>query len=139
LSNNFIEMSQDPNLIKSVLKIKCPKCHGGDLFCNNNPYQFKGFFDMPDNCPKCGQDFQIEPGFYLGAMFVSYALTIGLNIGVFVVFLLFDAYSLIPFLIAAALVLMITIPYLTKVSRSIWIALTINYNPNAIKEYEQKT
>jgi uncharacterized protein (DUF983 family) len=129
-------MSQNPSLFTSVIKIKCPKCHEGDMFCNKNVYQYKGFFDMPDNCPKCNQDFQLEAGFYLGAMFVSYALTIALNVAVFVAFTVFKSYSLVPFLIAAAIALILTGPYIIKISRSIWIAFSISYDPNAIKDYE---
>jgi len=76
-------MSQNSNILKSTLNLKCPKCHEGDLFCNTRVYRYKGFFDMPNRCPKCNQDFQIEAGFYLGAMFVSYALTVALNVAVF--------------------------------------------------------
>ena len=132
-------MPQNSNIFKSVLKIKCPRCHEGDMFCNKNIYQYKGFFDMPDYCSKCNQDFQLETGFYLGAMFVSYALTVALNVSIFIVFSIFDSYSLGPFLIAAAIALILTIPYIIKVSRSIWIAFSIDYDPNAISNYEQKT
>ena len=129
-------MSKNSSIFRSVLKIKCPKCHEGDMFCNKNVYQFKGFFDMPDYCPKCNQDFQMEAGFYLGAMFISYALTIAQNVALFVAFVTFNAYSLVPFLITAAIFLIITGPYILKVSRSIRIAFSINYDPNAIKDYE---
>lgn len=122
--------------IKSVVNLKCPKCHKGDLFINKNVYKYKHFFDMPDNCAKCNQDFQIETGFYLGAMFVSYALTIGLNVGIFIVFAIFNAYELYSFLIVAGISLIITLPYVAKVSRSVWIAFNVNYDPKAIKKYE---
>ncbi|MBL4593206.1 MAG: DUF983 domain-containing protein [Flavobacteriales bacterium] len=128
-------MSHNSTIVSTVA-LKCPKCHEGNLFVNKNVYQYKRFFDMPNNCPKCNQDFQIETGFYLGAMFVSYGLTIGLNIGIFVAFVIFDAYELVPFLIASGASLIVTVPYITKVSRSIWITLNINYDPKAIENYE---
>ena len=129
-------MSQNPNIFTSVLKIKCPKCHEGNLFCNKKIYQYKHFFDMPDNCPKCNQDFQIETGFYLGAMFISYAIAILLNIVLFVVFLVFDAYTIGSFLITAGFLLLLISPYLIKVSRSIWIALSVKYDPNIFNNNE---
>jgi len=129
-------MSKESSVIFSVLNFKCPRCHKGNLFTNKSSYQFKGFFDMPNNCLKCNQDFQLEAGFYLGAMFVSYALTVAISIAVFVLFVIFDAYSLVPFLIAASIVMTLSTPYLIKISRSIWIAFSIKYDPNAIKEYE---
>ncbi|MFZ1705796.1 MAG: DUF983 domain-containing protein, partial [Saprospiraceae bacterium] len=31
--------------------------------------------EMPEKCPSCGQLYQPEPGFYFGAMFLSYILS----------------------------------------------------------------
>ncbi len=33
---------------------------------------------MHGQCPRCGASFSPEPGFYYGAMFVSYALSVAL-------------------------------------------------------------
>lgn len=127
-----------PNVIHSTLAMKCPKCREGNLFVNKNSYQVKGFFDMPKNCSKCGQDFEIETGFYYGAMYVSYALTIAITVAIFVALVVFNIFSITTFLLADFIVLLFATPYVTRVSRSVWIALMVKYNPNAIQEYEQK-
>lgn len=127
-------MSSQSNF-KSILTLKCPKCHEGDLFCNKNLYQPKDFFKMPDHCPKCGQNYMLEPGFYFGAMYVSYGLTIALNVAVFVALLVFDSYTVTNFLVLDFFVLMVTLPFILKASRSIWIDIMIKYDPNAIKDY----
>ena len=46
-----------------------------------------------------------------------------------------NIYSLVPFLITAAIVLIITTPIILRVSRSIWIAMSVKYKPNAISDY----
>lgn len=127
-----------PNAIYSILQLKCPKCRQGDLFCNKYTYQYRGFFDMPKRCTRCGQDFEIETGFYYGAMYVSYALTIALIVAVFTTMYVFDMFSIELFLLIDFLVLLLTLPYVFKVSRSIWIALMINYDPSAIEKHEHK-
>ena len=128
-------MKNKDHLITSILKCKCPKCQTGNLFVNKNMYQYKGYFDMPNHCPKCGQDFQIEAGFYLGAMFVSYACTVALTVAVFIAFTTFNTFSLVPFLIAIGIVLTLTTPFIIKVSRSIWISFSVRFDPNAISTY----
>jgi uncharacterized protein (DUF983 family) len=128
-------MLQSPRLINSILKCKCPKCHEGNLFLNEKTYQYKKFLDMPDNCPKCNQDYQIESGFYIGAMYIGYGLTIAITVAVFVAFTTFNAYSLVPFLITLGIVLLMTTPYILRVSRSIWIAMSVRFDPNAITNY----
>ena len=60
--------------VKNILACKCPRCKEGNLFKQNNIFEARSLFDMYENCPKCGQDFVVEPGFYLGAMWVSYLL-----------------------------------------------------------------
>lgn len=127
-----------PNPINSVLLLKCPKCRQGDLFCNKKIYQYNGFFDMPKKCPKCGQDFQIETGFYYGAMYVSYALTIALIVAVFIALIVFNIFSIELFLLLDFIVLLVALPYVFKVSRSIWIALMIKFDSKAIEKYERK-
>ncbi len=107
-----------------VLKLKCPKCGEGDLFCNKSVYQYKGYFDLPEVCPVCKQDFKIEPGFYYGAMYVSYGLTIAVNVAVFI------AMSVEWYLIADVITLILTLPYLFKVSRALWIALVVKPEKN---------
>ena len=65
------------SLIKAQFYGKCPRCRQGDIF----KYPVKNilkFSAMHDDCPHCGASFSPEPGFYFGAMFVSYALTVAL-------------------------------------------------------------
>jgi hypothetical protein len=46
---------------------------------------------MHRNCPYCGSTLEPEPGFYFGAMFVSYALSVALFITMWLVlYLLWD-------------------------------------------------
>lgn len=127
-----------PKLIPSIINCKCPKCRQGDLFCNKSSYQYKGFFDMPKKCPKCGQDFQIEAGFYYGAMYMSYAFTIAIIVAVFVAMIVFDVFTIDRFLITDFIVLVLVIPYIFRLSRSSWISLMISYDPKAIGNYERK-
>lgn len=123
-------------MLPSILKLKCPKCRKGDLFVHKGSYRIKGFFDMHKNCPKCGQDFEIETGFYFGAMYVSYGLTIAISVAVFAALLVFDIYSLEMFLIAEFLVLLALLPIVIRVSRAIWIAIIVKYDPKAIEKWK---
>lgn len=131
-------MTSNKNVVSSIIKLKCPKCRQGDLFINKSVYKTNGFFDMPSNCVRCGQDFDIETGFYYGAMYVSYGITIAINVAVFVALTVLDLYEVGLFLIIDLLVLLITLPYVFKVSRAIWINLNVPFNKNAIAEHDSK-
>lgn len=58
----------------SILKFKCPHCHEGEFFKDRNPYNLSSMSETHDRCPKCNEKFSMEPGFYYGAMYVSYAI-----------------------------------------------------------------
>jgi len=131
-------MASSPNVISSVLKLKCPKCRKGDLFVNKNVYKFNGFFNMPRNCHKCGQDFDIETGFYYGAMYVSYGITIAINVAVFVALIIFNSFEVELFLIVDLFVLLLTLPYVFKISRAIWINVNVPFNKTATADYDSK-
>lgn len=51
---------------KAILLQRCPCCFRGRVF--------RGLFRMNDPCPACGALFEREEGYFLGAMYVSYAL-----------------------------------------------------------------
>ena len=61
--------------IGDILRQRCPRCRTGNIF----PYSvFRGFPRMHERCPACGLKFEREPGYFLGAMYVSYGLGIGI-------------------------------------------------------------
>jgi uncharacterized protein (DUF983 family) len=63
------------SLTKSIWQGKCPKCRSGSIF--QFPfYSITKFNVMNQACKKCGVSFMPEPGFYFGALYVSYAFTI---------------------------------------------------------------
>jgi uncharacterized protein (DUF983 family) len=70
-NNNF-----EPSRSLSLVKCKCPKCQSGDMF--KTGHYAKEFMNMYDECPHCKLRFEIEPGFFWGAMYISYAFTVGI-------------------------------------------------------------
>ena len=60
----------------ALLALRCPRCHQGKLFSHPATSLTK-FTDMPAECPVCGQTFEPEPGFYFGAMYISFGFAVG--------------------------------------------------------------
>jgi uncharacterized protein (DUF983 family) len=61
----------------SIFKLKCPKCHEGEFF-ESRLYDLKKLGHVLEECPTCKTSYVPEPGFYFGAMYVSYALGVAL-------------------------------------------------------------
>lgn len=62
-------------LVSAIINCKCPHCRAGDIFAYPATNLFK-FNRMNESCPHCGIRLEPEPGFYQGAMYVSYGFTI---------------------------------------------------------------
>ena len=124
----------------SMMAMTCPRCHKGDLFKTKSAYK-KGMADINPKCSHCAEDFIREPGFYFGAAYVSYALTVALWVAVFVALVTFDAIGLIEFsffadailfLVIGVLALLVFMPVMYRLSRSMWIHMFVKYRPDAI-------
>lgn len=61
----------------ALLALRCPRCHQGKLFSYPATSLTK-FTVMPDYCPVCEQSFEPEPGFYFGAMYISFGFAVGI-------------------------------------------------------------
>jgi len=122
----------------SIMNLKCPKCHEGRLF-ETGSFSFQKPFDMYENCPNCGFNYWPEPGYYYGAMFLSYIISGWFCIG----FILFFHWVL-DWSTAASFALLIgflsiIFVWFFRFSRSLWIGLNYNYDPdlkakNAVKK-----
>jgi uncharacterized protein (DUF983 family) len=68
--------------LEAVIKAKCPRCRRGDMF-SGPMYGFKAQ-RTNEHCPHCGLRFEVEPGYFYAAMYVSYALNVAemVNIGI---------------------------------------------------------
>src|ERR1700755_2724087 len=63
-----------PSEFKAALHAKCPKCRTGNMF--TGPMYSFGTQKMNPSCPHCNFTFEIEPGYFYVAMFVSYAMNV---------------------------------------------------------------
>jgi len=118
--------------IYSVIWLKCPRCQEGDLFEVKNPYRFKYLDKMPHYCPKCGEDFQREVGFYYGAMMISHATTTVIAVINHAIVFYFRGWDLAPNLISIITILIVFFPVIFRSSRAIWINMFSKYDANAI-------
>lgn len=108
-----------PSRLGAIIAQRCPVCLTGPMFA--------GLFRMWEVCPTCGHRFMREPGFFQGAMYVSYSM----GLVTFLLLLLFCQYRLAPrigltaaYLLAFALQLCL-VPILWRYSRVIWAHLNI--------------
>ncbi|MBP6512398.1 MAG: DUF983 domain-containing protein [Bacteroidia bacterium] len=121
--------------ITSSFQHKCPQCLEGDMFIDRNPYHLKNMSKMYSHCPNCGLNFEPEPGYYYGAMYVSYAFTIAVSVAVFLFYwVLFSEFDTLTFIIANTVVLIFLAPYTFRTARAVWLNLFVKYDARLKKK-----
>lgn len=104
----------------AILQGKCPRCRQGKMF----PYKvtdLSGFSKMNEKCEKCGLKFEVEPGFFIGAMYVSYAFGVAIMVTVGVALsVLFDP-GVWDYLVAVSLITIILLPVTFRYSRILFL------------------
>jgi uncharacterized protein (DUF983 family) len=65
------------HLLYSTFANKCSRCNKGDVFVSNNPYDLGKIFKLHKTCSHCHLEYEKEPSFFYGAMYVSYAISSG--------------------------------------------------------------
>jgi uncharacterized protein (DUF983 family) len=79
---NTLSKKQQPLLI-NIWNEKCPHCGEGKVF-EKKEHWYQVMPKMKHHCESCHYRFDREPGYFLGAMYISYALAVGIGIATFV-------------------------------------------------------
>jgi uncharacterized protein (DUF983 family) len=107
--------------IYSILTGTCPVCHSGKMYKNSNPYIISDTLKMHDRCPHCDTKFKIEPSFFYGAMYVSYAVGVAIAVAAFIISYLFIGLNRNATFAVIVSTLVLLLPIITRISRNIWI------------------
>jgi len=78
-----METNNKPNAATRIIQGKCPKCGQAHVF--KKQANLFSFPQMKETCDVCGYKFDREPGYFLGAMYFSYALAVLQSILTFLV------------------------------------------------------
>ncbi len=138
LINN--SQTMETSQLSAAIQCKCPKCRKGDMFANKM-YAFSSQ-KMNKNCSHCGFTFEIEPGYFYVAMFVSYAFNVAEMVTLAVgTYILTGSHN--PWIYCAILlgVTVILSPFNFRYSRVIllyWLTPGIHYDPDRARDDYKK-
>ena len=114
--------------LNSILTGSCPRCQNESMYLDKNPLHFSKLLKMNEKCNHCGLKYQIEPSFFYGAMYVSYALNVALSVASFVIsYLIFHTNLKIAF-IAILASNIILFPFVLRWARNIYINIFVSYD-----------
>jgi uncharacterized protein (DUF983 family) len=105
----------------AILTLRCPRCLQGTMW--------RGFLTMNKECPVCGLVFEREPGYYTGAMVVSYAIAVP-TFGLIVIALLLAGIDAAIALLVGGAVYLFLAPFIFRYSRVVWLHLDWSIDPD---------
>ncbi|MFT5860998.1 MAG: hypothetical protein ACI865_003116 [Flavobacteriaceae bacterium] len=99
------------NFVKGIYKEKCPNCGEGHVFEKS-----AGVFRMPlmnVRCSECDYRFEREPGYFIGAMYLSYGLAIAQGVLAFLL-----SSFLLPEITIEWVIVIVTFPMLLMAKKN---------------------
>ena len=105
------------------LRLRCPRCGAGPLF--------RGPFSMYPDCLSCDLRFEREQGYFVGAIYVNYAVTAVMIIAGYFAVDHFIALSLAPQLVLWGSFAVWFPLVFFRYSRSLWLSCDYIFNPES--------
>lgn len=112
--------------LRGIWRQVCPRCRKGAIF---RASLWRGYLAMHQECPVCGLKYERESGYFMGAMYISYLLSIP---PAFVIMLLVWHWTNWPFdvvFMSAFFFYFPLVPLVTRRARVIWIYLDRHFDP----------
>jgi uncharacterized protein (DUF983 family) len=103
-----------------AIRLRCPRCGATPLF--------RGWFRMAESCALCGLRFERAQGYFVGAIYINYAVTTLIAVGG--LFLLWGQFGLstrAQLLVLVPIVVVFPL-WFFRYSRSFWLALEWSLN-----------
>ncbi|RKS02412.1 DUF983 domain-containing protein [Flavobacterium sp. 102] len=112
-----------------IFRNECPNCHKGKVFADKSFFFSFGFPKMHEHCSHCNFKFEKEPGYFFGAMFVNYGLTVGQGIITYLIASqFFDETFDLRIIPIIGVVIVLLSCFNIRLSRMIWIYMFKNYS-----------
>ena len=106
--------------LAAVVQQRCPRCLHGQVFAT--------LFRMHAQCPLCGLSFEREPGYFTGAMYLSYGVALIATAPVWLT-MVWRGRSLGEVLLVIGPLLIVGSPWLFRYARVLWLHLDQAFDP----------
>ncbi len=125
----------------AIWNYKCPRCKEGDMY--KKPFELSDPLKMHRRCEKCNLDFEPEPGFYFGALIISYGISSWMLLLPALALVLYFDWEVMSAMVFTLFFAAITYLKILRISRSIYLHLSMRYDkslensPNSASKYDK--
>jgi hypothetical protein len=108
--------------LRAILGQRCPRCLDGSIW--------RAFLSMNVACPACGLVFEREPGYFTGAMVVSYVLAIPILGAIVIGLMTLGGLDAVPALVIGDVAYLALVPFIFRYSRVLWLHFDWSVDPD---------
>jgi uncharacterized protein (DUF983 family) len=113
--------------LRSIVRQVCPRCREGAIFRTS---LLRGYLSMHEKCPVCGLQYEREPGYFLGALYFSYALSIPPGLAIVLLLWRSTGWRFDTVMLAAFVCYLPLVPVVTRWARVLWIYVDRHFDPD---------
>jgi len=121
-----METAAKPSTLRSILQQRCPCCRIGGIFHYSI---FRGFPKMCERCSICDLRFEREPGYFLGAMYFSFAMGVLVMAPMAVSLWVLTGWWITKVIVCSAALFLPFAPTITLFARVLWIYFDQTIDP----------
>jgi uncharacterized protein (DUF983 family) len=107
--------------VAAVVGLRCPRCLEGPVW--------RRFLSMNEKCPTCGLVFEREPGYFTGAMVVSYMLAVPILGAIVIGLMAVGGLDAVPALLIGDGLYLALVPFIFRYSRVVWLHFDWSMDP----------
>ena len=115
--------------LRGIWRQVCPRCRQGAIF---RASLWRGYLAMHPRCPVCGLKYEREPGYFIGAMYVSYLLSIPPAFGIMLLLWRWTHWSFNTVIVGGFICYLPLVPLVTRWARVIWIYIDQHFDPEPL-------
>lgn len=104
-----------------MLALRCPRCLRGRIW--------RSFLAMHERCPVCGLIYEREPGYFTGAMVVSYVLAVPILGAIVIGLMTLGGLDAVAALVIGDLAYLALVPIIFRYSRAVWLHFDWHIDP----------
>ncbi len=121
-----METASKPSTPRSILEQRCPRCRIGRIFHYSI---FRGFPKICERCSICDLKFEREPGYFLGAMYLSYGLGVLFMAPIALLLWAVSGWWLTKVIVWSVVLFLPFAPTITLFARVLWIYFDQKVDP----------
>ena len=119
--------SSSSSRLQAIWRHLCPRCRQGPIF---RVPLWRGPLTMYERCPVCRLKYDREPGYFLGALYFSYALSIPPGLAIALLLWRFSHWPFDTVMLATFVAYLPFVPFVSRLARVMWIYTDRYFDPD---------